>query len=588
MLLNRPYPKPNEHMLSYLLRVSWENHFRCLNDLLNILQMRNKNSRVAYKKITIGNFNLSPLTDWLGMQSSIFKTTIAQFTKGKGYLCNMTVPLSLLDFSRPRFCPICLVKAGYIDAYNSISAISYCPVHKIPFFSHWQDGSAITWNSKHFLDKALQEAEQPLPCLGEGQILSEVILSLIQRPKIIECCQALGPITLNDFLFLLHFMYRFSPSIREGKCSQTSTQSKWNIAFSYIDNWPMSLFELFRHYEVNHIGSVNRSGIRATYRDMYDDIYTGSFADTNAYAHIRRAFEQFITRAKTETPLWSSNHKLIPKESICLISSKATGSILSVRKQGLDRYIELRLLTPYNVTESGIRLFKKIDVYNLCNQQKYFLTFEQLKAKLQISRPVIKTLLDHKLLVPIARATDFERDWIFDSRDVQKLINQLISNASSQDDNASDTQATKYYNFLGYESGTIYWNMMMGSQPYYFAPDLHNKLSLKQFIPIIISTSAKLKSDVLAPQDVAKLLQVNINAIYDMCNRQFLETHMFKPPNRSRAIKVITKKSIAKFLATHQLKPKSKKHLTLVNGPKINGGVVNIYRSDCFTRGGEQ
>lgn len=582
MLLIRPLPKRDEHLLAFLLRVSWLNNLRSLPDLLFLCDIKTKSNRVTHNKIVSGRINFSGIERMLGIDKVTLQnsTTTIYFDDIKSLSAG--IPNTMLDFSYPKFCIKCVFDKGYINMFSSIRPVSYCTLHNQAFIEKWSDGTVINWSSKLFFERLKDGDIQPREAQSSEISLNTILIDLWSDSTVSSLPPAFHLFTFFDFLLVLKFLARFNPKKPDAEAAGFDNSKIWVASFMYIKEWPSNFHQLLHFYEVNHIGSIQQQGIRATYRDLYDELYSSEYRESYAYMFLKAAFEIFISRKETTTPLWNPNHKLISKNIVNKISFKAALKMLDMREQGLERFIALKLIIPDVCTNKGSRLFVKEGIVNFKERKKSLINLTATSKLLQVSANVVIELVANNFMTCIAKPTLEWRDWIFDIEQISAEIENLITSASPQGlkIEVKLTAPLRSQNFKGTKSADILRLMQLGKQEFYFIKDNCHKYSLRQFYPLPFSYKEIEFNDYLTPKQTSKFLKVNINAIYDLIKRQFLEMLEVKTPIQARKIKVIPKSSVSKFQYKYILKPLSKNDLLCVSGPKIDGGVVNVYKKN--------
>ena len=580
MFLVRPVPKPQEHLLAYILRVSWLNHLRCLQDLLCVCGLNTLNNRIAHRKLVSGKFQLAALARWLNMDASFLgEKAINVAAKSSMYFGHL-LPSDMLDFSAPSFCLECLNTSGYIYAIGALKPMSYCPKHRTCYISHWDNGESLKWGDSNFWQRVYnQPSTERAPLAGEVE-LNEIIHHLWRGDNITGLDGPLHLMTLKDLLLLLRFVMKFHPELSQAKSRQSLPNRIWVEAFDFLQEWPLRIQRLFRYYEHNPMCSSHGNGVRATYRDLYDELYSGPHSNSYAYLALQKAFEAFVNRSDSATPLWSPNHKLIACDAVNWITFTAILKALGIREKGLTRLIELKLLTPTGTTATGMALFERAQVDRFVQLFSSLINLTGLCDLLKVSRSVARQLAEIGFLSFIDCPSDKWRDWIFDVETITETVNGLKEQANviSKPGMQMPKAPLRFSHFHSQTSSEVLMNMLLGKLPYKYIPDIKNTLSLQQFHPIQQDIAEPSVEGFITPNQAAKTLGVNINAIYGLIGRGFIKVKKLKVPSHTRRISLVRSHSLRLFQKHFILKPISKRHLVCISGPKIDGGIVNIYQ----------
>ncbi len=577
MFLIRPIPKKNENLLAYMLRVTWLNHLRCLHDLLIVCGLNNLNRRIPFKKFVNGQFDLSLLAHWLKMDTSLLNNnsinTSYKFTLYSGH----DLPSCMLDFSSPSFCLECLREGGFIKSIGAIKSFSYCLKHNVCYANRWLNGEPIRWNSQNFWQKVNEANDEQRTPSREEIELNEVLFHLYIGNNTTRLREPLHLLNLKNLLLLLRFVVKFHPKLKQLK--PKNSPHIWVKAFSCLLEWPIRIHNVLNYYENNPMCDSG-AGIRATYRDIYDELYSSAFSSTYAYICLQQAYEEFISRVGSTTPLWSPNFSLIASNSINKITSSALSKTLGIRESALQRLIELKLLKPKAITSAGVMLFDKDDANKFELKFQSMICLTDVCRLLKVSRSVVTQLADIGFLPYIAKPTAKWRDWIFNVGAIEDSIHSLKCKAKiiRPKSNSFNHQTFRANNFRGQAAPEIITNMQTGILEFEYVPNIKHPLSLKQFRPISPSLLAPDTSKYATPDHVANELHININAIYEFIKKGFLKAEKVFTSVHTRRVLLIHKSSIDEFNKRFVLKPHSKQNLICVSGPSVNGGIVNVYQ----------
>jgi len=577
MLLVRPNPKPEEHLLTFMLRVSWANHMRCVQDLVQMCQLNTLSNRVAYRKLVYGDFDIDKLAKSLNISNALLNEYLIKFNKRFFTIENRVIPVSTISFRRPKFCPRCLLDKGYIPNLNFISPVTYCFGHQCTFCTEWEDGKPFEWSSHWMLDR-IREGSYLVGQPKRGEIgLNRIITDLWQHQKSTELSAPLKDLSLNDFLLVLKFTSRFNHKRNRSLASKNHTRSEWGAAFMLLEKWPYGIHSMFARFEKYPLALNRGNGIRATYRDLYNELYSGPYRKTQAYLLIQREFERFVSRPASNTPLWSANHTLLPDNTIEYITVSNAQKIIGCREKGMQRYIELGLLKPARKTGSGMTLLRRSDVFNFNKRKELLLSLTKVSEMLEVSDQTVKKLAETGALEYLGKPEEKFRDWIFEYCSVASLIEKLRKSAKTYEiESVNKCSSLKRLNFLKSSIVDIVNKMLDGSISYTVDKNPKNKLSLHQFHPITKFNQAH--SGYLSPKQCAHAINANINAVYYCVKIGLLKSEKISVDSYSRPILLIPNLAIKQFKQKYVIKPTSTENLHHISGPKIDGGIVNIYK----------
>ncbi|MBD3586009.1 hypothetical protein HHX48_09695 [Salinimonas sp. HHU 13199] len=578
--LIRPFPKRNEHLLAFMMRVSWLNHMRCLQDLLFSCELDTLNCRIAHRKLVTGAFDVDVLAHNLQLDVSLLEDNTVNIAAVKTLAFNQEFPTDMLDFSHPKLCRQCFEEMGYIPFSSAMVPMTVCPKHGCDLTRCWHSGTQLSWGEHDIWSKLVKEPDDCSTASEDAIELSLLIVRLSSGIPNTTLPQPIHLLSLFDLMLLLRFIVKFDPRISGSSRPRHAPKDAWEQAFSLLKEWPASVFPLFLHSETRIIHTHTGHGVRASFRDIYDELYAGPYRNTYAYSCLQKAFEAFIQRPDSTTPLWSPNHKLLPSECIQNMSCKQAMQLLGLREKGLERLIKLGLLSDVSETQSGVRLLRKANVLKFAAEQYHYINLCDLCNIMELSRSSVVQLVKEGLLPSVAQPDDEHRDWLFDTRHISRFIQGLSKGGCRVINNKSvlPHAPMRSLHFKGKSTAVVVSDMLAGKVKFAFYPDKNRPLSLNQFHPLITDEPDFSHLGYLMPKQVTRLLGVNLNAVYDLAKRNYLDSQMIKLPSHSRKICLITAESINAFKAKYVLKPRKRDNLVCISGPKIDGALLNIYR----------
>lgn len=527
-------------------------------------------------KLVTGNFRTEQLLCRLGFNSSMIEKNIVKFSYRHLDICNRKIPYGSFNLSGIKLCSECLVTNGYLNAICALAAHSYCLKHSCCLVNYRAPNRQISWNTSFLLETVLEQKYLQPEVMDNEVLLNSILCRLWNGHFETGLNKPLHLLDIYNFLLLLRFINKFSPNKwAPTKCN--NERSMWLSSFNYLLHWPEAIHSLFRHYELHPMTQSSGNGIRASYRDLYDELYTGRYKNTSAYRLIQNAFKFFLQRNNSKTPIWSSNLKTFKYKQY--VSRKLACKLIGVREKGLDRYVELGLIEEASIDHLGFRLFNQADVFRLKKKSVGFVNISELSKLLRCNRTVIKELVNLGLLPFISKPSQLHRNWIFDLTDVKKFISQLISKQTFQKVHHKGNELTslKALSFSKNTIASLLQQMISGNIRFIVNADDKCPLSLKQFVPIQKKMEV-LPKGYVSPEQASYLIGINVNAIYFLLKHQFLIGTKRMTNKASRPILLIKKTVIDNFINEFVVKPRNKRGLILVSGPKVDGGAVNIYK----------
>jgi len=583
MLLVRPPPKVDEHLLNYLLRLSIVNGFKNTIQLLRCIDMKLINNRIPPKKVALGDLALDLLSKEIDLKKEQLSSTLFRKLDDNCYqFKQLIITASSVDFSKPTFCPKCFCEELSQPFQHLLLSVTHCEKHKCALIDFDpSNGKRLTWSTANLM-LIMQEAasmvkEEAIPAVTSN--INQLLISPTERLLIGE-----HQVDLSNYLLLLHFFVHYHQRTltnngkRELQLSINQRAALFNTANDYLDMWPKGFYSLLNHFVLNPMSQRGETGIRHYFRDLYDEIYLGVKRDIFAYRLLMDAFEDYLENEFSQS---SFTNKLTRIEAplhmnATYICEKSAAKLIDTPVSHLKIYVSAGLLT-----QQKNRGFLKTTVDTFITKSKAFVTLKEATNLLVIGKHQVLQLVNAGLLNFIIRPDSKFRDWLFDKKDLQALISKIklrVTNSKALSSTLK-TSSFKALTFNGNCISKIIESILSNKTTVIYIEDPTNLLSLQQFHPCFDSTfQAK---GYVSPLQASKELGVNINAIYDFVKRGFLTIEKQQVSRTSRPVKLIPQHSIDYFNKTYTLRKnlnkRELKNYILISGPKSNGGIVNLY-----------
>ena len=582
-LLSRPVAKPYELLPCYLHRLANANGYRNIQTLMKTLGEELTNTRVPSKRLFFGDFDLGRLAYLLN--SSEDKLQALQLTNAcatRAVYHNQYFLTKAIDFTNLKVCPHCYIENPQLDLLNVLKIKSYCSRHKCALLVADQETrKKLSW-STHYLDKKIRKSVD----IPQDNDVSESEFALNRHIENLwysgtsDVYPKLPILSLSEFLdvahFIVHYHFRAFPHRYE-------STHPFNVAHWYLTDWPCSYFKLLEHFEHNPMNTKRLTGIRRCYRDLYDELYARTNAQSQGYQFLISNFESYIREYFSSGALIES-FKLLSANTVSnaeYINEKQACKLLSAPKSKLRVYVREKLLKPHKRLHNGSYLYKRGEVSALFKRLSHCLTLSDASSLLGITNYLLKDLILSKVISPLLVPSKDNRDWLIEKKQIELLIFQLKHKAKQKVKRVANRYQTKRLRFKGINLSSQIKQMLDGDIDFNYRSLARAPLSLEQFIPII-NKSDELNPKLLTPQQVCKRLGINKNVIYDFVKRGFVEGKKLNVNRTSRPVLHITATSVDKFQTQyylrHQLKQLKDKNYELVSGAKIDGGLVNVYK----------
>ena len=469
---------------------------------------------------------------------------------------------------------------------NSLAAKTYCIKHCCSLVTISPvSGYKLTWGT-HYLwrDAASWKDENSIIDVCEAEFNINHQLESLEHDTLMIDLHSLNLAEYCDLLaFFAHF-HKFAfknTNSTKARSDLDVSRQYYSSAYWYIKEWPTQFFELLKHFE-NHPMSDNRiTGIRKCFRDLYDDIYSPENNHSGAYKLLKSGFEEYLRDHFSNGMLMQSLSQVGPQtiENSTFISESQVAEVLCCHLGKVKVYVREKLLSPSHLLPNGTRLFLRTGVMKLKSKLESCCSINDCAELLGISVYNTRQLLMDGIINPLLEPTLTNRDWLIEKREIKRLINRLKANASPSVCNP--TTAIRRFSFAGYSFADLIEKMLSGKVNYAYSGSNNAHFSLIKFT-LFFQTDDDVSTELLTPQEACSALGINKNVIYEFIKIGLIDCLKQKVNRTPRPIKLIPKASIIQFktcyLLKHQLNGIPVSDLEPISGPKINGGLINVYQ----------
>lgn len=588
MFLIRPIPLKSEHLLSYLLRLSIANGFKNTIQLLRCINLPLTNNRIPPKKVALGNFPIELIRKELNLETNQLSATLLHKVDDSFYRFNqLIIPISSINFSKPTFCPQCFCDELNQPIHHLLLAVTHCQKHQCALIDfNARNEKRLTWSTPS-LPTIMEEAsstvtKEIIPTVTCN--INQLLLSPSERLLIDK-----QQFDLKNYLVLLHFFAHYhqrSFSNQTKRALQLPNKQRvglYNIANTYLNNWPKGFYGLLNRFLVNPMAQRGETGIRHYFRDLYDEIYSGAQQGIFAYQFLMCVFENYLENEFSESAFTNSLTRIETPlyNSATILFEKSSAKLLDTPVSHLKLFVNAGLLTPQ---KNGT--FLKTDIDDFILKAKDFITLKETIALLDVGKFQILQLVDSDLLKCVIHPDDELRDWLFDKKELQIFISKIkgCTTTSNALPESLKPSTFKALTFNGACISNVIKNILSNKTAVIYVENESNLFSIQQFQPCFDNTFQP--DEYLSPKQASETLGVNINAIYDFAKRGFLIIEKQQVGRTARPVKLIPKHSIEsfknKYVLNKQFKCKDKYRYQLISGPGINGGVVNLYVRNAY------
>lgn len=587
MFLIRPKPYQNESILGYLVRASYVNGLKSPLQIFHVIGSPILNNRMPNDKILLGEYEKEALLDAFNLDETEFHTLFAHQSDGLNLIGNFSVPSAIFRTNHPRFCPLCVQEKGFIDGSTFFLPMTYCNKHGVELIDTL-DGKRLKWSTPFLFEKLLEFR----PSNG---VFRKVSLNVVAFNKVIEKLMShelsmLLPVQLKSFNLdeisqLIDFSMRYKNRMHSKTplniTNYTNNQlaNSFEDARSFLMDWPKSFDELLLYYEKNPMShSRGKHGVRYCFRDLYDELYAKQNKHSVAYTLLKERFEHYLSNKYSASPFLNAISRVSVnlQEQSLLVTRNHAAQMLHCHVGKVDIYVREGLLKPETGNQN---FFKRKTIQQLAICIKNSISLDQLATQLGISSHQTRILLKNHIIKPLTIPNTDNRDWLVEKKEVKRFFSDLQGGALTVIPDNAEIISSKNITFDGVDFLSLIKKMLAREILYSQRPiiDTSKLWTLSQFqICRITETN---KPDLIPPRLAAEQISVNINAVYDWIKRGFITAVPQKKQNVTHPVTMLHINNIEEFKTKYILSKNRKKdkRYKLISGPKLDGGVVNLY-----------
>tara|TARA_R110001583_G_scaffold195537_1_gene375646 strand:+ start:15519 stop:17273 length:1755 start_codon:yes stop_codon:yes gene_type:complete len=583
MLLIRPCPRDKELLPQYLVRLSVANGYHNTQAMMKVIGESLANTRIPGKRLYFGNFDIKGLSTAVNLTPERINEYKLKRISDTRYLYNgQQFSLKTTSFNYLRVCPLCYAETPELNLLNSIHVKTACAKHRCALLdTHPETGKKLNWGTQYLgQDVATWADNIPVrePCQAE-LALNECIETLWSSNGCLPYAIA-DSISLAEFLDLISFFAHFHQRAF-GKGAISTQQSYFAPAHWYLSEWPQPYNELLEYFQNNPMASNRLNGLRKCYRDLYDDLYSPHNACSRGYKLLRDHFENYIVKRFSDGALlssvkWIQQSKL---ENSAYLNEKQTCKYLSVPNTKLKVLVREGLILPFKQLENGTLLFALLSLQALKTKLSNCLSLSQAAKLLELSDYHMRALLKAGLINTLLQPSAKNRDWLIEKAELVLFVSKLKS--KSMKGLSTTEHGVKRHTFAGEDLANLLQRMLSDEVKYTYIHYPSSQLSLGQFYPEF-KTSETEHLGLLTPKEACTALGINKNVIYDLVTKGLIDSTRQSVKRTPRPVLLIPRSSVdtfkSKYLLKHQMGNVPMNNLNIISGPKIDGGLINIYQ----------
>lgn len=481
MLLSRPFIKPDECLVSYLIRVSEKNGFKHIGQLLDYAGLNWKNNRAPIHQILTGAYDLRPLLLTLGLKEAASKVAPSY----QLFRRVIDTPYILVKF--PKVCPECLEELGYCPYYWSVLSIVACPRHKKMLVDVSQtSGKTLGWyrqylnrfDGENFSINVNRQVAQP-NAIQQSLYMESL---LIGEPPSISIPNILQGLKFRESLSLIHFICHyqtrlFGRSFIPAAMPIYELSNDYDSVWKMLKVWPDSFYSLLSQYVEHPMSRKGQCGLNKHFRDLYERLHRQK--ENEGIARIKTEFDRYVEQYWPGVLDSTRINRIQLTSSRNIISKKDAASILGVRLERVDKLVGQGRITL--VVFKGKAHYLRDQVEAFANEISSNWTMAEACKALEVTRYQLKQLLDAGIVTALQAPDSLNRDWVVDKVSCISLVGELRSNARKSPLPARVVSIAGVQH-QGYSLAQLVTAMQAGELEYSCTDTIGNLTSLKQFV----------------------------------------------------------------------------------------------------------
>ena len=296
LLVRTPLPHSYESLLGYVLRVSEENGYSSLRDVLRLAEIKADIPKAKFlsvcKLAKILGFDAGRLDRHSHLLDSKDQTPGVKLNHH-----DLGRRINRYQISmRPRICPLCIEEDGYVDVFWDLSVALACPRHSIiPLFKCHECNKDIEWTRPGLLacKCGADYAEAPLEKAPLAPVeLMQIIYAKVHDQSILAIKQAskfpleeFEHVGFGQFLHMLHEISALPSKHYRLKPHAMKNHDYWisivNYSCNIFSDWPNGFAKTMS--QANSIASSTRSSNNfwKKYKGVYKFLIGSSWFDRN-------------------------------------------------------------------------------------------------------------------------------------------------------------------------------------------------------------------------------------------------------------------------------------------------------------------
>jgi len=444
LLVRTPSPFHYESLFGFLLRVSESNGYKSPWEVASLAKISMQQSKS--RALPVGK-----LTQVLGLDSADLNRysyiPVAGNASSRFKLLDHDLGSKYVDYQirrSCRFCPLCVLEDGYIDAFWDLSIALACPRHSKDPLSHCHKcNREVDWHrpgllrckcGTNLLDAPLRDADEALVELMQiiyAKVHDISILNGVSEPA--HPLAILEKFPLSQLLPMFYKLGSLSngrPEIYPNLDAGYATRAIETVC-EIFTQWPNGFYK-FMHLKRKYSHLSNKD-FWTEFKDFYKELMSSSWLDRRC-SHLLKEFIRF------GIDQWPSCAEVIVKAIPLSITLEKRPPVWKLNPYGVeDEEIQKAIKLKRIHTEKGAAKYLglPLNVWSLVSQSHILTKFVIFGATKTLDYPWYQVELEEILHEACVVSANGEKNWFLPIKDLVSLRDVMSMEMASTEIKAS-------------------------------------------------------------------------------------------------------------------------------------------------------
>ena len=616
MLLSRPKPNTLESLRGYILRLSEANSYHTTQYVLELAGLWTGRNYDSASNYVFGSASLAKLSKVTNVPVDQLKALRYGLNNNKqSTIHHHQVANEYLRLDYPRICPACLDSKNIALAVWDIPAITVCPEHHIPLFDHCPEcNTRLRWNRpgihlchhcecdfRSYTSNTVLLQEYSLSrliyqlCMNKSTTTRKIPKPLLHR-TFAEVLELTSCIALIDYQFSEVFQ-------NERKFLSLKTapnhllHAHYCNAMKHLDNWPENFYQFLTESRQTRRRKGITDGISKEIGAPFYLIKNNRHKP--AFQPLWEAYLDYREIATKQT-LQELARSRLQTEYISIYSAAKQ---LNSRHEQLQKFCK-RLKVDLRKGPGNSNFIHRKEICELKIFFDKLLSTSQAAEQLGVTAYQLRGLIRKGIIEPFRDpAVDKSRDWYFESKAIEKLLNELFRKCKrsgfSKTHKLSLKKAIEQISYFQLGLPELVSAILSGKVQAATSNRMIRLKDLKFSLDEIkaLRPYCQSNTEYWQPPKIQKFLGLKKHSVFGLLNSNQLPLEKITLPGRTRPVVACHKEAVKRFKKQYISLPEiayklgtctkkaslfmTSNNIDAVSGPGIDGGYCVLYNRSC-------